>query len=882
MNWTPNLSVMSFSDDINVLFDKEFPVVRAIRVTKTEENGTKGNYEKLPHYIFLAIKAMHHGRKNAKPVCMVFPKKDIIAPTLATVLAVERFHDEILPKTNLKNRINQLADFSEGDLIEINPGAKCYTYEGVESQVDARTRTTEDYIVLSVIYEKSARRGFNLKSFDTSRIRKFTVKEVPRKMVGKLDDHCLKASPIRQGIDLIMPEQYSLYDNRGLIKPCSLLVSNTDETSEMLSHLTFKHKNNGTEVSLKESIGLSSGKAEEAPHEAAFIRIRTLEGLKDFIEASLRDVDLPSESKNSPIVIDVLKHIRDFSNLHEIIFELNDGDAKKRDVIVISEYGEIDLITRYADQFQFWQVTHEELAQSTNTGNGLFGNIERVSKRYWSPDHTRIKVEDNQLESTVKLFLKIQSGLRNSPNDTSAVTVKQLWNVIQGLSQCAGSSSTSIRENCMKTLEVAESDIEKFPHQYNHDLGDIKGAIDCLKRFSQDPLTGQSKGIRLGNEIDAISSSGESNIVIFFRNKESAKCLTEIVNSRGKTLQVRSYDDLTDLRQGAVAVIPAWPGSKRIKKIIASGIFKKYVIIGYDHELAWAGYFFSKLHRFPKSDTFSTKDKLSLFSGEITSWPEWKAPAVEHKAEEIGVMAEAVEIVKKRYNFGPARASDVMVNASYCDLSGGHMAYLTEGFSGTVITIRGEDIKVREIPLQELDEDHILMFRGDSEQSIIPTLVDQSHSDAKALRQTAKIWEREIQKKFTSADLLHRSIGFHGGKTTKTTAHNWYNGWLRISPEDKNLDIIAKALGPNSETQLKITEIKEASDKLRGYHASAGNLITEMLKTNIANWRGDIGEDGATIDLPGLGKVNLVRIENISSSHTLVPRSKTNTLLIEQ
>lgn len=873
---------MSFSNDINDLFDKEYPVSRAIRVTKTELKVAKGSYEKIPHYIFLAIKAMKHGKNNPKPVCMVFPKKDVIAPTLATVLATERFHDEILPVTNLKNRTNQLSAFNLGDVIEINPGAKCYRYEGVESQVETRTLTKEDYVVLSVIGESSARRGFNLKSFDTSRIRKFTDKEVPKRMIGKLDDNCLKASPVRQGIDLILPDHYSLYNNRGLIKPCALLVSSTDESSEFLNNLAFKRKNGDIDVSLKESIGLSNGKLADLPHEAALIRIRNLEGLKEFIEESLKNSELQSESKNSPIIIDGLKHIRDFSNLHEIIFEMNDGEAQKRDVIVISEYGEIELISRYADQFKFWQVTHEELAQPSNTGNGLFGTIERVSKRYWSPDHTRIKIEDNRLESTVKLFLKIQSGLRNSPNDTSAVTVKQLWNVIQGLSQCAGSSSASIRENCMKTLEAAESDIEKFPHQYNHDLSDIKGAIECLKRFSQDPLMGQSKGIRLGNEIDAVSSAGETNIVILFRNKESAKCLTEIVNSRGKTVEVRSYDDLSDLRQGAVAVVPAWPGSKRIKKIIASGIFKKYVIIGYDHELAWAGYFFSKLHKFPKSDLFSTKDKLGLFSGEITSWPEWKAPAIEQKAEEIGAMAEAVEIVKKRYNFGPTRASDTLVNAHYCDLSGGHMAYLTEGFAGTVITIRGEDIKVREIPLQELDEDHILMFRGDSDHSIIPTLVDQSHSDARVIRQIAKIWEKEIQRKFASADLLHRSISFHGGKTTKTTAHNWYNGWLRISPEDKNLEIIAKALGPNSETQLKIHEIKEASDKLRAYHASAGNLITEMLKTNITNWRGDIGEDGATIDLPGLGKVNLVRIENISSSPTLVPRSKTNTLLIEQ
>jgi hypothetical protein len=210
------------------------------------------------------------------------------------------------------------------------------------------------------------------------------------------------------------------------------------------------------------------------------------------------------------------------------------------------------------------------------------------------------------------------------------------------------------------------------------------------------------------------------------------------------------------------------------------------------------------------------------------------------------------------------------------------MAYLTEGFHGTVLSVRGNDIKVREIPRAELDEDHILMFRGDSDESIIPSLVDKSHSDAHALRITAKIWEREIQQKFQTAELLHRSIIFHGGKTTKTTAQNWFNGWLRISPEDKNLEIIAKALGPDSQTHKQLQGIIEASDRLRSYHASAGSLITEMLKNSISNWRGDIGEDGVTVELPGIGTVNLVRIENTSTEATLVPRSKTNTLLIEQ
>jgi hypothetical protein len=157
--------------------------------------------------------------------------------------------------------------------------------------------------------------------------------------------------------------------------------------------------------------------------------------------------------------------------------------------------------------------------------------------------------------------------------------------------------------------------------------------------------------------------------------------------------------------------------------------------------------------------------------------------------------------------------------------------------------------------------------------------VDSSYNDSKALREIAKIWHNEITHRFSRASELHRAVVGAGQKIALQTAQIWHGGWLRIAPADKNLDVLAKVLGSKSDTSIRLEEIKRASHLLNERHISAGQMISQSLKSKIAEWQGDISETGATLRIPQLGQIDLVVIESISPSEELQDRSMVNRLL---
>lgn len=512
----------------------------------------------------------------------------------------------------------------------------------------------------------------------------------------------------------------------------------------------------------------------------------------------------------------------------------------------------------------------------------IFKKINKASKRYWKPNLETIKITEPSIDNCVDILLRIREKLYNNENSTVDVVLRKFWYVIQQLGQRVGQKHTNINKTCLNALADIASDTENYPHQFNEYLEDINECINKLKDICNNTIFGNSKGIKVRNEILTQYNQNERKIVVFHRHNDTAASLNFYLNPASCTCEIRAYEDLSDLDFDHVAVIPSWPGYKRFRKLFASGLFRKFIIVGYEHELASSESFFSKIHWFPSKNTLTCAEKIRVMGEKIESWPEKSKVLLNDKVEKIATMLEDNTVIPKKYDFGPIRPNDHLVVAYYCDLSGGHMTYLTESFVGSVIVIRDQEIKVKELPRFELDEGNILLFRGGSDESIVSSLVDKTYTDAIELRNIAKIWKIEIQEKFKNADTLHRSIIYNGGNTTKTTATNWYNGWLLIAPEEANIDIIAKVLGATSKTYQRINDIKIAADKLKQYHKRVGSVITDMLKSNITKWRGNIGEEGAIVELPGVGTINLVRIENISSESTQIPRSKTNTLLTEQ
>jgi hypothetical protein len=314
-------------------------------------------------------------------------------------------------------------------------------------------------------------------------------------------------------------------------------------------------------------------------------------------------------------------------------------------------------------------------------------------------------------------------------------------------------------------------------------------------------------------------------------------------------------------------------------KLVRASLADRYLIAGYDRELAWAELFFNRVHDFPSKNLVTLDDKKELYEGLKAEWPTRPVVHVSHKAQEVGNMVDVIAKTKKHHGNLSSSQPEENIEAIYCDLSGDYYAYLTDGFSPNVLVIKGDTVTVKEIGMKDLDEGQLLVFRGESEEGAVQSVADSTHTDSKQLRSVAKIWEKEIQSKFARPIDLFNCIKNSGHKISYQAILIWYGGWLRIAPEDKNLDMLATILGPASETAMRLAEIKQAAHTLGERHVEAGQIISSALKSKISEVRERITETGASIKIPNLGQIQVVQIETIDGTKKHIARSNTNKLL---
>jgi hypothetical protein len=91
--------------------------------------------------------------------------------------------------------------------------------------------------------------------------------------------------------------------------------------------------------------------------------------------------------------------------------------------------------------------------------------------------------------------------------------------------------------------------------------------------------------------------------------------------------------------------------------------------------------------------------------------------------------------------------------------------------------------------------------------------------------------------------------------------------------------MLAKILGSNSETSKRLTEIKNAAQILGERHIEAGQVISNALKSKIAEVREKISQSGGSIRIPNLGQIQIVQLESIYNGKQTISRNNTNKLL---
>lgn len=508
----------------------------------------------------------------------------------------------------------------------------------------------------------------------------------------------------------------------------------------------------------------------------------------------------------------------------------------------------------------------------------IFDTIENLSKRYWSHDHKRHRVMDESFEMAVESFARIEREVGGDEAETVRAALKDLWRAITTLQQCVARESDAIRDQARRIAERAQTMLIQYPEQFGHHLVSFQGQCDSIIRLCQNPNTGIYKGAKISTLLNELDRSNVRTLVVT-RHKDSLDGLRKLCAEHGHhNVDVRTVDDLPEDGEYGSAVITSWTGAKPADKLIGAALTDKYHIVGYDHELAWAESYFNRVHAFPSKNLLGASAKLELYPTLGIPWPERAVPPVTTRAQNISDMAGRLNKVRKH---GANQQVPIQspVSARYCDLSGDYFAYLSRGYTANVVSVRGNTISVKEMAVDDLDEEYMLMFRGESEEGAVSSIVDTVHKDSRALREIVKIWHREITQRFSKASDLHRAVVGAGQKIALQTAQIWHGGWLRIAPEDKNLDVLAKVLGSQSETSTRLEEIKRASHLLNERHTSAGQMISQSLRSKIAEWRGDISETGATLRIPQLGQIDLVVIESISPNEELQDRSMVNRLL---
>lgn len=330
---------MSFADSIHIAFEKDYFWGSKLHFKRPNENkGTKN-----PHYIYFILKALERGMNKPKLTCLVFPKKGFAAHASWATLATDTLAKKVLPSRVEKFSERQLSELKINDLVSTYPGDKVFLWGGETSDKGNR------YLTFKIIGNTSSQIGLPKSTFSPLRIKKYPGTKPPKHQIGKLAD--LKEDPPSSGLDILMPAKN--YGNKGLVGICACIVSDSNSITDFTSRIELGLSSDGPFTKIKESL-LDKGAQESSPENCTCLHSTDIDNALEVLRSSSA---LPLGQK-TPVIIDGLSHIRDYSLVQQLRFS---DSNEQRPIVVVAEYTERQHIERLSDYFDFWEVHNTEI-----------------------------------------------------------------------------------------------------------------------------------------------------------------------------------------------------------------------------------------------------------------------------------------------------------------------------------------------------------------------------------------------------------------------------------------------------------------------------------------------------------------------------------------
>lgn len=345
-----------------------------------------------------------------------------------------------------------------------------------------------------------------------------------------------------------------------------------------------------------------------------------------------------------------------------------------------------------------------------------------------------------------------------------------------------------------------------------------------------------------------------------------------------------------------VVYVDHWPGKNNFLKLFSSLICRKLIFIGYKIEIEWFANSLRILNRYNKKFRLDNEEKSKILHIDISKLTEndgiyntYGLPfgnTFDNTAQE-DIDPPAI-VFEKKYRENKLRsfskgfpAGSDTVETRLVEYACGSFSWNQDSHEVAIITnINDQDVEIMEVkPVKskKLQIGDVVMFRSNSEKSIITETASQSigQNNYKILYDTATLWKKSLNKIGNTSEEIQKKLEKNGLSRHILTIKNWLSD-VTVSPFKKeDLELILQ-IANDTEIQEKLEDIWEASRELKGLHIHSGRQLTTALINELKNSPVDFNfaEDNK-INLE-YGEIELYQINSISSKMEIISRQHAN------
>ena len=838
-----------------------FPVLESLRFSDAPTRPAAN----LPLFIGL-IAAI--AESSPKPCCVVLPEVVGVPIAVSALLAVNRLRLE-LPELL---RAHASVTFRQGiDNVLVHPAGLVYRYDGF---------FTPEFFKLGILDKRDSR---SLPVRDIALLEKTTRRRPKGALTSDLGRS--RKSVLTSLLDL----RTSL--NRNVLRNRVLLLGSRKAITEELTSWSIEIVADGEIIRAPLQDEVPFGKVSEVG-ELVLLDGYVAEG-EPLVAIASRATDLATHCEasdklsKSVIVSDISQLLRDLRACDSLTDEQHTvvlaTDAERDSARLLEERG-----------FDLWRLTTDEILlgmpSQQPTGGALTGLITKAS-RVKNLVVSEISCKDENLDRAAEELQETSRAVRNVDNGSVRELFYSLFGLLMQCAEYVGQNKDQFIGNADKLVQRAKEQLRTANVWLTRDAyTKIETALEQMQ-IAVVNLAGNDGNPKAAAVIEALKRNSDSNYesaVVAARS--GVEDIQNWLDRSGFGVQIYPIDDVPDDRVFERVLVLSWPRSTRFDELVHRYITTDLRLVSYPFEGKWLKQY-QRGHKRSRLAEISSRRKLQILGISTGSEPQDTADEALHSTEVVSFDIPEERFLARRKRSarldGGGAEQEALVDAWYVGFVGSTFANLTEGHELAVLNgyVSGQAVGSK-VPMRSVDElntgDYVL-FRESGDSDIIRFIAEDEIGKEKyqRLRTEATRWRKALSSLGEDPRRVWERLRSVGFDRHLMTVKSWMYGDNRICPKDiEDVRKIAEASG-DRELLDALPQVEQAKEELMSLHISAGFRLTQLLMRELPGKIGTLTKAETELDL-GVGKVWIVRIQEIDRTPSLQRRSQVNRLLWDE